>query len=130
MGEVIPIEAAFSTDQHRADFARAAARGMTPREFRVWRANLRADYRAIRSPGRINATALSFALLFFLLDPDALLGVTMCNRPMTAEEQKHYSAHPMCQRRRKPGETIDDDEERARRRRVVGLMQGIHEDAR
>lgn len=78
----------------------------------------------------VPSTPLGTGALFFLLDTDAYVAVTMCNRPMTAEEWAQYSAHPICNRRRKPGESIEDDEERARRKRVVGLMQGIHEDAR
>lgn len=129
--DIIPIEDAFSTvEQHRADLARADARGMTLREFRSWRSRLRRDYRSLESAGKIIATALATGALFFLVAPDAYVAVTVCNRPMTEAEWTEYSAHPACNRRRKPGETIDDDEERDRRRRVVGLMQGIHEDNR
>ena len=131
MGDVIPIEEAFATvDQHRDDLARADARGMALRDFRRWRAKLRADFRSLVSPGKIAATILATGVLFFLFDPDAYVAVTMCNRPMTPEEWAQYSAHPMCNRRRQTGESIDDDEDRERRRRVVSLMQGIHEDAR
>lgn len=117
-------------EQHRADLARADAKGMTLREFRSWRSRLRRDYRSLESPGKVAATILAKGALFFLFDGDAHVSVAVCNRPMTDAEWVEYSAHPACNRRRKPGETIEDDEERARRRRVVGLMQGILEDKR
>lgn len=70
-------------------------------------------------------TALGVGALFFLVDPDAELGVTMCNRPMSEDEHAQYAEMPAANRRRKPGSTIDDDEERARRKRTQALLDEI-----
>lgn len=89
---------------------------------------LRARYESIGAgPGRIAATILCMGALFFLVDPDAEIAVTMASRALTEDEWQMYSASPGANRRRKPGSTIDDDEERARRKRVVALMQEIHD---
>lgn len=73
----------------------------------------------------IPITPLGAGKLFFLVDPDAELGVTMCNRAMTSDEYAQYIASPASVRRRKPGSTIDDDEERARRKRTHALIDEI-----
>lgn len=82
-------------------------------------------------PGAMRAcvplTPLGQGRLFFLVDPDAQVGCTVANRPMTEDEHAQYLASGACSRRRKPGSTIDDDEERAQRKRTADLMREIDE---
>lgn len=47
-------------------------------------------------------TPIGQGQLWFLIEPETGLTVTMANRAMTADEWRQYSASPMAVRKRKP----------------------------
>lgn len=70
-------------------------------------------------------TALGTGALFFLVDPDAEVGCTIANRPMTEAERAEYRINPAAVRRRRPGLTVEQDEERLRKLRTSRLIREI-----
>lgn len=128
MGEAIELSAPYARAR-----SRGAELGMSTEEYISYRRELRADYKRTFPPKPVLGACVSIlctGALFFLLDPDAVVGCTIANREMTADEHEQYRMSPASRRRRKPGETVDDDEERARKRRVVELEKQIAGDTR
>lgn len=83
----------------------------TPFATIQWRDELRFDY-ARTFPPVLPAprTALGYGSLFPLVDPAAKLNVTMLSRAFTDAEWEEWRRSPACERRRKPGETIEERE--------------------
>lgn len=68
-------------------------------------------------------TPLGQGALFFLVEPDAEIGVTIANRAMTHEERDMYSASPASRRRRKPGSSVESDDARKQALRTKRLVE-------